>query len=81
MATPDGRPPDLQPAGTLYINQGGRVTCTTHGGGYLQAAAGQQRYVDGDHITTPLDDWEVFSPEVVAEDGLECETCARGGHR
>ena len=81
MATPAGPPADLQPAGTLYINQGGRITCTTHGGGYLQAAAGRQVYVDGDHITTSLDDWEVFSPEVVAEHGLVCETCAQGGRR
>lgn len=79
MGATVGPPPNLQPPGTLFINQGGQVACVKHGGGYLQAAAGRQVFYDGDHITTPLDDWEVFAPDVVAENGLTCETC--GGRR
>ena len=61
---------------TLFINQGGMVTCAKHGGSYLQS------YLEHDPkarvIDTPLDNWERLARADVEEFDLACETARYG---
>lgn len=65
---------------TLWASNSGVISCTTHGGGYLQASV-KARPNARRHIT-PLDVWERLNddeiPALAYELGLEPETlCER----
>lgn len=60
----------------IWISNGGEVTCTDHGGGYLSSAvkASPRKRT---HVT-PLDYWTRATAQDIAElaaDGIGCETC------
>ncbi|SMX98918.1 hypothetical protein [Brevibacterium linens] len=59
--------------GSVWIEEGGRVVCREHGGGYLTAAINAG---EGPRIFTPLEeDWLYHPPEIAEEYSFNCEDC------
>ena len=62
---------------TLYINQGGMVSCRRHGGGYLDSYL--EAHPNAQVIDTPLDNWVRLTAADVAEFDADCETARYAG--